>query len=486
MAEVKSSYDLKPVSSEGMTLDLILDNLREQIEDERVRQNNTIAANQTADCTKKVKFSSSASRDLSLIDTPHRQFSCQYSWDEITRSESRRILSVWQRRCSVFSEIELGTDYSDRPEEFKFFKKSEWDNIMESGEAPKLPVVSKPRLTMSKASSQHCSILQNGRFFTIFIKLFDGEAALNFEIPEKVWERHRGSKVSRPDITISDDGEITFTFALKENIEAESVKGVTVLGVDLGLTRPYAASLITDNEYTHIGSESLEVSRDFRSRKKIKEQLDRVWKKNKRREALGVVNENSIREEERLRAKLHRTTDSLDWQIASDVVDFTPNGAVIVMENLSWSHGGPVKFRHSLQQQKITHKAKRSGKRVALVNAKNTSKECPDCGDPVEPNSDRMSICSNCNYEADRDEAASLVIGKRKRRKETPKKGVPTPKRPKPRKKIKIEIKKRTGFTGPSLTESTVGDSSGASSVAEYRTPISTVLAQWQKRRENW
>lgn len=479
--EIFVSYKLKPLGSKGLPLDAVLNSLHEQLLLERKRQQETLKANLNY-AIGTTAFSNLAARGMTVVGptTVHN-----YSSDEMTRSEAFRILSTWRQRVAIADfqkEHNFSVPYGDRPAEFKKVKMALWDNIMHSGMEQNIPEIKSPRLVLPKASSQYSCLLQDGPKLELFLKTIIGECLLTFEIPPKIYKKYKGWQATRPNIQLLND-EVTFIFTLKcQKKKPEAHK--STLGVDLGMCKPYAASLI-DEKATSFRAVSVEAARADKALKKLEQQQKYVRQKQERRRQLGFESIAAHREEMRLREKHRRICESLDWQTAADVVSLAEAaGAQIAMENLSWARGGPVKFRHGLQQEKIQHIASKEGIPVVLVSAKNSSHECPACGSYVSPNSDREIHCE-CRYSGDRDEAASVVLGKRGAKcGVTPPKGRPTPKRPKPR-RILVSMARRSGSTGPRPTVAT--GSIPATSVADYRSPrTGTVQRQWLKRSSSW
>jgi putative transposase len=59
----------------------------------------------------------------------------------------------------------------------------------------------------------------------------------------------------------------------------------------------------------------------------------------------------------------------------------------------------------------ISYKAESAGMKVIKVDARNTSKECSNCGNIQEmPLSERMYLCKRCGLQIDRDINASINI----------------------------------------------------------------------------
>lgn len=495
--QTMSSYRLSPIASRGLELETIIDSLKTQLRFERKRQQATICHNKNVDCTAKTQYSNAAARELiSLKKTPKKSFRRQYNWDEMTRAETYRLLSTYQQRLAIAKTLQKHDwklDYIDRPEEHKYVKNQEWNNLQASRKLPTLPRVKSVRLPLSKSDNHAYNLDQQDNKLTLYLGTLKGDCALEFELPSKVLAQYKGRKVSRPDIVLDANDNLSFVFSIDANSPKDKGKVTQSLGVDIGIVRPYAASLVTKDKTTVIGSHSLEVERALKGWKRNNERVKALSDKNKRREALGVSNPNAVREEKRLRAKLERQRDSLDWQVANDVVSLTPEGTIIGLELLNWGKGGPVKFRHSLQQAKIEHLAAKEGRRVVKVNPKNSSHECPNCEAFVSPNGKRITNCDACGFQADRDDAGSIVIGKRalpvsvRPKKQDRTKSQPTPSRPKPRPRnnMRRSSKRKTGYTSSCLSRAT-GLSRPATLEAGYSAPLSRSLTAWRARSTLW
>lgn len=495
MPKVSSSYDLEPQRALGLEIEVVLESLKGQLGLELERQQAGLELNKSADCTAKSKFSNASARRLAL-PVGSATTGRPYPEDEMSQSEVYRVLSTYQQRLAI-AEVQEAEGfelaYEDRPPEFKFVKRALWDNIRASKELPSFPEIRTPRLVLSKSSSQYCWVFQNGQDITMFLTTIAGDCALEFKIPNKVYQQYRGWKATRPNIQLGKKGNLRFIFSLENMVEEDDKelfkKSDSALGVDIGIRRSYAAVRATsDGEALPIGATSLEVYRCQKALDKVNRQLDYLVKRNRQRARLGHVKENAVVEESRLRAKRARIIESLDWQAAADVVDISEPGEVIGLEELRWGKGGPVKFRHRQQQDKVEHLARKRGRRVKKVRAKGMSHECPECGEFLEPGRDRVSVCesSGCGYVGDRDDTAGAVIGFRAlggssqgvRKVFGALVGKPVPRR---------VLKVRTGFTGPSpAIQSAVVGNHGTSLAAGYCSPVGTVGRDWLKRSEDW
>lgn len=441
----------------------LIEEYRTYFEHEKTRQNQCIQDNFTL-ATRKTQFSNHASRQLSVTVPTLPNTRLKYNQDTNTRTEAYRLISTYNKRKPVAEWLDINgwnTKYENRPKEFRYVKRQLWVNIQRSGELPSKPVVETPRLVLSKLDNLHTkTIKQEGQYLYLHTAIMGIEYIGEFKIPDLQYEYYKDWKPTKPTVQIDKDGKLSFLFSMKKNIKEEKITQKSTLGVDLGLVKPIAMSRVyEDNTFDIIGGISLPTYQDYKKAMKRKEHYSNTIEKNKRREKLGVVNEDALATQEFLRLKNERANESLDWNTATDVLDEVKAGEFISLEQLNWSSGGPVKFRHASVGDKINHLASKDGVRVVRVDAKNTSRECPLCNDSLRPDNKRVSICSNsdCDWVGDRDDTSGVIVGKRglgsKLKKKDRTKGSPTPKRPKPSKRRKVSrrmnLSSRAGFTGP-------------------------------------
>lgn len=490
MTLINLSYKLTPVAATGATLEEIRIELLEQLLQARQSQQEGLVLNQTTDCTKKTKFSNVAARELKLpVDIWVPKSS--YAWNEMMRSEIYRILSTWQQRCQIAEVLEKSNwelEYKDRPESIKYVKRTQFENIKRSKIIPALPTITKPRITLAKASTQYSALEQFGQYARLYLSLNEREVALDFKIPDKVWKRYPKAKLSRPTIEL-DGEEIIYNFSLQwEVIPTKSTDTVTAF--DLGVSKAFSGASLSANGTVELTRGlSLESSRVDKKIKILDDKIRVLAAKNKRRKLLNTENTHAIIEETRLRAKRARSIESLSWQLAHDMLEYAGDSS-IVLEKLTWGQGGPVKFKHSLMTQKLDHVAAKRGKKVKKVNPAFSSRECGKCLARLSPDSSRLSTCESCGFSLDRDDMAAIVLARRastKVKKIRLKKSGPTRKQVKPRKKVVRIPVKQSGFTGPRLDSRTENiEDIFARLLAEYSEPQGSVYAGWRKRSENW
>jgi len=61
----------------------------------------------------------------------------------------------------------------------------------------------------------------------------------------------------------------------------------------------------------------------------------------------------------------------------------------------------------------IDWQAMKLGAPIVIVDPRDTSSECPNCGSKLEENGYRRLKCPRCKFEADRDVIGKLNIGKK-------------------------------------------------------------------------
>jgi IS605 OrfB family transposase len=140
--------------------------------------------------------------------------------------------------------------------------------------------------------------------------------------------------------------------------------------------------------------------------------LDLLKKMDKEKEEQRVI---------KLRKKLKNRIDDLHWKVIKHLTD---NNNLIVLGNLKTkqiveSSTITKTAKRKLTalslykfKQRLTFKGMSKGIEVKIYNEYGTTKTCPCCGhwNSKIGLKDRTFICSNCKYEADRDDKAALCI----------------------------------------------------------------------------
>jgi hypothetical protein len=107
--------------------------------------------------------------------------------------------------------------------------------------------------------------------------------------------------------------------------------------------------------------------------------------------------------------------ESRDWNAATDVVDHARPSEAIALERLTFNTG-QSRFRSGSLDAKISHKARRRGKRVIRINPNGTTGTCPQCSlTGLEFDAQRVLVCA-CGYSGDRDYSSALIVTDRGQR----------------------------------------------------------------------
>ena len=177
-----------------------------------------------------------------------------------------------------------------------------------------------------------------------------------------------------------------------------------VVGVDLGLVRP----AVTSNNH-------------FLGSRCWREQEARIFRLRRKLQAKGT--KSAKRHLRKLSGKLLRQRRDHDHVLSKRIVQATPPGATIVLENLTHIRSrvtqrqGPQARRlHSwsfAQLQAFTrYKAADRGQRVVLVDPRHTSQTCNHCGHTSRANRPKQAVfqCQGCDYQLNADLSAARNI----------------------------------------------------------------------------
>ena len=491
--EVNSSYALKPIAAKGRTLKQVNALYTRALKHEKKRQNNALKTNKNTPLKRSSKSQhSNADARHFTIDTPLLPGALEeYNCDEMTKSEVSRVLKAWDSKLKIAKWLEANgweTSYDDRPSHLKYTKLQLWLNVQRSGKLPAHPQVEQARLVLSKTNAQHTDhVTQLHRQLFLRTTILNHYVELEFEIPQKVYDQYKGWKTCRPTVYFDENNEVVFDFAFQKEITPEKPQGKSVLSADIGMERPYAASRTwADGSFELLGAHSLEIERIRKKKAKLYIELDRVTEKLDKHEEHDYWNENLIIQETLIRNKIKRLNVDEDWQVANDLAALVEPGEELILEKLNWGTGGVVKFRHGSVTAKSDHVASKKAIPTRKVNAKDSSKTCPVCHKPVEPNEDRITDCSNCEWIADRDDTASVIHGQSALKTgKTPAKGRMTPKRskmkPRPRSTWPIN---RKPFTGGSPANAELGPDplTSTATVTDRGPNYLKIQARWKKR----
>jgi IS605 OrfB family transposase len=184
----------------------------------------------------------------------------------------------------------------------------------------------------------------------------------------------------------------------------------TVVGVDLGLNRPAVTS-----------------NRQFLGEKRWKEQERRTFRLRRKLQAKGT--RSARRHLRGLSGKQFRRRRDHDHVLSKRIVQSTPEGATIVLENLKnmrdTSKMGRGKGNKNVDNKRRLHswsfaqlysfveyKAQARGIRVVKIDPRLTSQTCSHCGHQARNNrrSQSLFLCRSCGYQLNADLNAAYNI----------------------------------------------------------------------------
>ena len=205
-------------------------------------------------------------------------------------------------------------------------------------------------------------------------------------------------------ITALNGSGIHEVYRNEENLSSATIKSV---GIDLGLK-----SLITTSEGVHVDPP--------RFMRKSESNLKRAQRNLSRKKKGSEKRERAKKRVGKIHRKIERQRDDFSHKISKLLIS---EHNMIVFENLNTA--GMVKNHHLAKSivdaswnkivQYTTYKAESAGAMVVLVDPRNTSKKCCNCGNIKEELklSDRIYHCNACGLTMDRDENAAINIRNR-------------------------------------------------------------------------
>ena len=245
-----------------------------------------------------------------------------------------------------------------------------------------------------------------------------GLTKIYLRLPENT-ERFGEGRVCRPTIRLNNKGHVVFDIAVEHEVDERQTK--KVVGVDLGKVEPFVATVINPESkhrsapyYANYKRRLGSLIRKEQQRRDLShylyEKADLCESHNQDQHAQVLRTEAK-----RVSAKATRIKHEISQCIASQVVEIADqNDAHIAVENLSWLDAQGGRWPHAEIQQRIESTAKRYGLKIVRVGAKDTSKTCSHCGGKTSNNTKtRVSTCTTCGFELDRDVSASREIALR-------------------------------------------------------------------------
>ena len=245
-----------------------------------------------------------------------------------------------------------------------------------------------------------------------------GVTKIHLRLPDNT-KRFSEGKVCRPTIRLNNKGQVVFDIAIEHEMQQRDTN--KVVGVDLGKVEPFVATVINPkdkhrsapfhaNYKRRLGSlvKKEQQRRDLATHLYEKADLCERYNRDQHAQVLRT-------EAKRVSAKVTRIKHEISQCIASQVVkNADQNNTHVAVENLSWLDAKGGRWPHAEIQHRIENTAKRYGLKVVKVSAKNTSRTCSRCGGKVSNNSKtRVSTCTTCGFELNRDVSASREIALR-------------------------------------------------------------------------
>ncbi len=243
---------------------------------------------------------------------------------------------------------------------------------------------------------------------TCSLATVDGRVELPFTVPAHLVQ-YVGQKVCSADLC-QRKGRYTLHIVVSIPEPAIGASG-EVIGVDLGLNRPAVTS-----------------ARQFLGEKRWKEQERRTFRLKRKLQAKG--SRSAKRHLKKLSGKQFRRHRDHDHVLSKRIVQNTPEGATIVLENLKnirqTSNMGRGKKDSQKRENKrrlhswsfaqlysfIEYKSQARGIRVVKIDPRHTSQTCSKCGHQARTNRRSQSVfhCRSCGYQLNADLNASLNI----------------------------------------------------------------------------
>lgn len=244
-------------------------------------------------------------------------------------------------------------------------------------------------------------------------------------------------KICQPMVRLDRDGELIITLTCEYEVPKVSHTEESYLGVDLGRVVPYVAALTNQKgDVVSLHYPSEQIMGTHRKQVTAKRQGADLARKIAQYEALGLVDKatKAREEKERQLAAVRRKDLAIAKTTGRELVILAKhNNAALGMEDLRWVKRSG-RWKHGITNNWVEHFARFDTVRTTRVNPAYSSSTCPCCEDTTATYQTGRDIrCKACRVRVDRDEAASIEMSRRTR-----KKMVPTPKRPPNKKKARV------------------------------------------------
>ena len=273
---------------------------------------------------------------------------------------------------------------------------------------PSFKPVSTPHSTLTCIRYDARSSWVKWDTLTCSLATVEGRVELPFTVPAHL-RAYIGYKVCSADLC-SRNGRYTLHIVVSLP-SPDIAPSAEVVGVDLGLTRPAVTS-----------------TRHFLGEKRWKEQERRTFRLKRKLQAKGT--RSAKRHLKKLSGKQFRRRKDHDHVLSKRIVESTPEGATIVLENLKHiretSSMGRGKAGSKKRENKrrlhswsfaqlfsfVQYKAERKGIQVVKVDPRHTSQTCSRCHFQHRSNRRSQSLfkCRECGYTLHADLNASYNI----------------------------------------------------------------------------
>jgi putative transposase len=263
-----------------------------------------------------------------------------------------------------------------------------------------------------KTSTPHtriCPIRYDARSYwvkwdtmTCSLATIAGRVELSFAVPDYA-TRYIGGKVCSADLCFRKGRySLHVVVSIPDPVIAPSHE---VVGVDLGLNRPAVTS-----------------HKHFLGERRWKEQERRIFRIKRKLQAKGT--KSAKRHLKKLSGKLLRQRKDHDHVLSKRIVQNTPLGCTIVIENLTHIRARAKMKKHTETQRRLhswsfaqfhsflAYKAQERGTAVVKVDPRHTSQTCSHCGHQARNNrrSQSLFLCRACGYCLNADLNASQNI----------------------------------------------------------------------------
>lgn len=260
------------------------------------------------------------------------------------------------------------------------------------------------------------SFLDDG-YFVLSVKLQCAKKMvdLRFTLPKNERFSSLDGRISKPNISLDDNGDVVFCFSIITEVEQRDL--VNFVTVDLNKTSQFTATVFFPGTMEHSAPyhpnrKIRSLDEKIKSRYELADELLKkadVCEKSKRYDKADMLK----LERQRVLNKVSRLKDERSVQVAVQLHEIAlENNAYIVFEDLRWVGNLGGKWDRNEIQGKTKHLAQSSGIKTKKVSSMNTSRDCPNCGKKVVHRK-RMNYCRDCKSSLDRDVSSTRVMGVR-------------------------------------------------------------------------